>query len=102
MDIRKIKMNQTQMASYMANPRSFTIKKWLMDLLKERYVENDLIIERLSTAIVTSKDLEDFGKLVGHIYEVGYKKAVIEHQQQLENLGYNVSIVSKSQTDKTS
>ena len=89
-------MDQTQMMSYAANPRYYTIKKWLMDLLKEKYVENDQIIERLSTAIVTNKDLEDFGKLVGHIHEVGYKKAVIDNRQQLEKLGYNVNIVSKN------
>lgn len=74
----------------MANPRSYTAKRWVSDLLQERYAEHDQIVERIATSLVTTKDLQDFGNLLSQIYEVGYRKAIDDNKKQLEKLGYNV------------
>jgi len=79
--------------SYMANPRSFTIKKWTSQLLKAFYSDkHDQIIDRVSTSLLTDGDVQDFGKLLGAIYESGYRKAVKELQGQIEDLGYKVDV----------
>jgi hypothetical protein len=84
------------MMKYMANPKAYTIKKWLSELLKEKYPPHDNIAERVSTAIVTDKDLDDFGKLITTIFEVAYLKAVYDHKEQLDKLGVKVEIVPES------
>jgi hypothetical protein len=57
---------------YMSNPRAFTLRKWFYELLKINYASHDTIIERVSSSLVTERDLEDFGKLIGQVYETGY------------------------------
>ena len=79
---------------YMANPRSFTLKKWFAELLKAEYMQHDEIIDRIASSLTTEKDLEQFGKLVSNIYEMAYKKAVEDYVKEAEKLGVKVSIVS--------
>ena len=77
----------------MSNPRSFTLKKWFSTLLKHKYTaEQDLIIERVASALATDKDVEDFGKLMGALYESGYRRAVNDLKGQMENHGLKVDI----------
>lgn len=82
---------------YMSNPRAFTLRKWFYELLKIDYMAHDTIIERVSTSLVTEKDIEDFGKLIGQIYEKGYRKAVDDYRKQIEDMGLKVSIVAPEQ-----
>jgi len=79
--------------SYMANPRSFTLKKWFSELLKTYYSEtHDQTIDRVAAALPTDADIEKFGKLMGALYESGYRKAVKDLQGQIEDLGYKVDV----------
>lgn len=80
----------------MANPRAFTLKRWFHELLKEKYGPHDTIIERISTSLTTDKDVEDFGKLIGQIYESAYRKAVDDYKGEVERLGMKVSIQPKT------
>mgnify|MGYP003972963931 FL=1 len=79
----------------MANPRSFTLKKWFIEIMKEDYMKHDTIIERVSTSLTTERDLEDFGALITGVYERAYKKAVNDYQEQAEKLGIKVSVVAE-------
>lgn len=78
---------------YMSNPRAFTLRKWFYDLLKVNYVDHDPIIERVGTSLTTQKDLEDFGKLIGQVYDTGYRKAVEDYKKEIEKLGLKVQVV---------
>lgn len=78
---------------YMANPKAFTIKKWFYELLKMNYASHDQIIERISSSLVTEKDLQDFSKLIGQVYDTGYRKAVEDYRKQFEDMGLKVQIV---------
>lgn len=78
---------------YMSNPKSFTMKRWFYDLLGMDYSSHDTIIERVSTALTTQKDLEDFGKLIGQVYEKGFRRAIDEYKKEVEKLGLKVNIV---------
>ena len=85
----------------MSNPKAFTLKKWFYDLLKLNYMAHDAIIERVATSLTTEKDLEDFGKLVGQVYEIGYRKAVEDYREQFEKLGLKVTIVAPQSGEKS-
>ena len=90
------KENSNNLMRYMSNPRAFTIRKWFYELLKVKYASHDEIIERVSSVLITEKDVENFGKLIGQVYEIGYVKAVDDYRKQIEEMGLKVSIVTPS------
>jgi len=69
------------------------IKRTLFELLKERYIQNERIIDRLSGSINNNNDVKDFFKLVTDLYELGYLKAVNDHKEQLRKIGLIANIV---------
>lgn len=77
---------------YMSNPKSFTIKQWLSQLLQENYSHHDQTAERVAASLLTEQDLEDFGKLLTQVYEKGYRKAVEDYKHQVEKFGIQVTI----------
>lgn len=78
---------------YVSNPKAFTLKKWFYELLGMDYAAHDQIIERVATSLTTEKDLEEFGKLIGQVYELGFRKAIEEYAKEAERVGLKVSIV---------
>lgn len=76
----------------MANPRAFTLKKWMADILKEDYMKYDGIIERMAMSLQTNSDLEEIGALISQIYDKAYRKAIDDYKEQAEKLGIRVSI----------
>jgi hypothetical protein len=93
--------NKNNLMKYMANPKAFTIKKWLYELLNLNYASHDQIIERVSYSLITEKDLEDFSKLIGQVYETGYKKAVEDYRKQFEDMGLKIQIVIPENQDSS-
>jgi hypothetical protein len=75
------------------NPQSMAIKKYLFELLKERYGRNERFIERFANTIGTKEDYDGLGSLITDIYETGFLKAVNEYKDQFTRLGMNVSVV---------
>ena len=80
-------------SQYLANPRSFTMRKWLYDLLGLDYASHDAIVERVAASLTTQRDLEDFGKLIGQVFEKGYRKAVEDYGKEAAKLGLKVMVV---------
>lgn len=91
-NVEKKENGKINMAEYMQNPKGFAIRKWLSDLLKSDYTVHDPVVERLSASLVTQKDLEDFGKLIGEVYSAGFMKAFNDYKSQLEKLGLNINL----------
>ena len=87
---------RSNFVNYMSNPRSFTLKKWFVEILKEDYMKHDTIIERVATSLTTESDLKEFGDLITGVYEKAYKKAVSDYSEQAEKLGLKVSVVAES------
>ena len=79
-------------SSLFTDPKIQQIKKFVFEISKTKYVENEEIIERLCSLILTKHDGEKFIKLIMDIYESGYKKSVNDHKEILEKLGYSVKI----------
>jgi predicted site-specific integrase-resolvase len=86
--------NGSNFVRYMTNPRAFTLRKWFYDLLKLKYAEHDQIIERVASSLVTEKDIQDFSKLIGQVFEEGFRRAVEQYREQLEQMGLKISIVT--------
>lgn len=79
------------------NPHRNTIKRWLAQILRDRYMKHDPIIDRLSHHLVTEGDVRSFGELIVEVYEVAYLKAFNECRDKFRELGYNVNIVPETQ-----
>jgi hypothetical protein len=94
-------MAESKMLNFMTNPRSFTLKKWLVELLKEKFSPHDAIADRVATALVTEKDMEAFGKLMIDVYEKGYLKAVEDYRTQFEKLGVRINVVAERPNSKS-
>ncbi len=71
------------------------IKKLLFEVLKQKYSEHELTIDRMANNINNPKDYELIGKLLVAIYETAYMKAVEEHREVLSKYGMNVEIIAK-------
>lgn len=83
----------------MSNPRAYTIKRWVLELVKDRYPPHDVILERLGTVLVTDKDLKDFGGLLTDIYQSGYMKAVEDYRAQFEKHGVKIHVTTNQEND---
>lgn len=75
------------------NLHSSAIKKYMFELLRERYSKNERFIERLAATVSTKEDYEALGGLVVDIFETGFLKAVNEYKGQLAKMGLRVNIV---------
>ena len=78
---------------YMRNPHAWPIKKYMFDILQDRYGKHEKILTRLVHHLHTKEDIEGWGNLVIDLYEVGFLKAVNEYQEQMEERGFKVSVV---------
>lgn len=83
---------------YVSNPRAFTLKKWLIEMLKEDYVSHDDIVDRVSTVLVTDTDLKELGALLSQIYDKAYRNAINDYKAEAEKLGIKVNISHKAST----
>lgn len=78
---------------YFHNPRGHYLKKTMFEVLKERYAQNEQIIERMGVTLLTESDLNAFVKMIGDVYELAYMKAVNDHREQLQKAGLVARIV---------
>ncbi|CAE7860285.1 unnamed protein product [Symbiodinium microadriaticum] len=82
-----------KLVQYMNNPRAFTLKKWFIELLNNKYTKHDPIVERVAMALSTEQDVRDFGALVAEVFEAGYYKAVNDYKDQAKKAGLEVKVV---------
>lgn len=76
------------------NLHSSAIKKYLFELLRNRYEKNEKFIDRISSTITTKEDYEDLGRLMADVFEAGFMKAYNEYKDQLAGMGLQVRIVA--------
>ena len=94
------KEKRNNFVNYMSNPRSFTLKRWFVEILKEDYMRHDTIIERVAASLTTESDLKEFGDLITSVYEKAYKKAVADYSEQAKKIGIKVSVVAETKEDQ--
>jgi len=81
------------MIQYMNNPKAFTLKKWFIELLGNRYTNHDPIIERVSMSLSTDNDTKEFGSMIAEVFEAGYFRAVNDYKEQAKNAGMDVKVI---------
>jgi hypothetical protein len=77
----------------MTNPKTFAIKKYMFEILQQKYPDHEQIVERMANTILTERDFNEFNQLIAAIYETGYLKAVNDYREQLSKLGLKVAVV---------
>jgi hypothetical protein len=75
------------------NLQSSAIKKYLFEMLQERYAKNEKFIDRLASTVTTKEDYEALGGLMVDIFECGFMKALNEYKEQVAKMGLKVSVV---------
>ena len=73
--------------------KQYVVKKYLFDLLQEKYAPNQTFIDRITHYLVTDQDMQDFTKMFVDTFERGYLKAVNDYREQFKKIGYDVNIV---------
>ena len=71
-------------------------KKYIFDILQERYKIHEDVIDRMSHYLITEKDTKGFCQVIADAYSKGYMKAVNDYKEQLRKIGYNVDVNIKS------
>lgn len=84
-------------SNYFVNPWSVPIKKFLFEILKDRYLENEKFVDRLSEHLKIKEDAQAFVKLLSDAYQKGYIMALDQHREELAKIGMNVKIVPNQQ-----
>lgn len=87
-------------SNYFSNPFSITIKKFLYEILKERYIQNEKYIERICNELRLKEDMESFVKLISDAHQMGFLLAVEQHKEALEKVGLKVNFVDSSISEK--
>ena len=93
MDEKEKLKAKNNFVNYMANPRAFTLKQWLYQLLKDNYPKHESMADRVSTVLITQQDLEDFGAMLTQVFECGYRKAVEDYAEEAAKKGLTVKVV---------
>ena len=79
---------------FLQNQKNHYIKKYIFEVLKERFSRNENIIDRILYHLATEQELKDLNKLIADVYETAYLKCVDDHRKKFEQLGYSVKVVS--------
>lgn len=85
-------MNWTELVQ---NPKAIALKKFMADVLEEKYSNYDDLTSRISRELITESDLNNFAKMINDVYEMGYKKAIGEYKDKLVDFGIQVQIQAK-------
>jgi hypothetical protein len=84
------------MNPFASNPHSIAIKRYLFEVLKERYGRNEKYIDRMAAATLVQEDYEALGSLVVDIFEAGFLRAVDQYKEQMSKMGLKVDVVPDS------
>jgi hypothetical protein len=81
----------------LANQHAFALKKYSFEMLKERYPDNEEILTRLCSSLVTESDMQAFAKLMVDLYECGFMRCLDENKSAMEAVGYKMTITPPKQ-----
>lgn len=81
------------MPPFSQNPQAVAIKRYLFEMLKDRYQKNDKYIDRIAAGTLTKEDYESLGGLLADVYESGFMRAVEQYRESISRLGLKVDVV---------
>jgi hypothetical protein len=81
------------MNPFAGNPHSVAIKRYLFEVLKERYARNERYIERVAASTLVREDYEGLSSLVADLFEAGFMRALDQYKEQIAKMGLRVDVV---------
>jgi hypothetical protein len=84
---------------YNINPIKMAIQKFMMEMLKDRYLNHHQVIERMCHYLVTEQDVKQFGSLIADVYQLGFLQASRDYTQKLAEQGFSLEIIDSKTTD---
>lgn len=82
-------------SNYLSNTNANFIKKYLFEVLKDKYAENEKCIDRICQHLILREDAQDFIKLFSDVFQKGYIIAADQHKEALAKIGMGVKITSQ-------
>lgn len=82
------------------NPHTFTLKKYIFEMLQENYPKHEQLLSRCMGALTTKEDIEEFATLAAELYEAGFKRCLEQHREKLAEMGVNFTIVPPPEENK--
>lgn len=69
-----------------------SFKKFCSDLLAERFVNHENVINKLAKTIETDEDYVSLANLISEVYESGYVRSVEDHKKVLKHHNINIEL----------
>jgi arginyl-tRNA synthetase len=79
------------------NPYEPTIKKYLFEVLKNRYSNHEKTIDRICKKIEDKDEAQNLIDFLGEILRSGYVMAINQQKETLSKLGIELKVVSPNQ-----
>lgn len=73
---------------YFNKPYSGPVKKYLFEVLAEKYEKNEPVIDRLMHTFDMKKDIEALVELFGDIYQSGYEVSYNQFKEEIAKHDY--------------
>jgi len=86
-------------SNFFANPHAPNIKKYLFEILKEKYGENEKFIDRICVGLTVEEDVTGFVKLVSDCFQRGFHLSVEQHKESLSKIGMKVNLTKEVPND---
>lgn len=74
------------------------VKKYIHNILQEKYSAHHTIVERVGYQMATEQDTMDFLKMIASVYETAYMQGIADFQAGLKKQGYNFEAEFKPQS----
>jgi len=85
--------SQNDILNMLSGQHSQALKKYVYELIKDRYPQHEEILSRVTPSLVTKHDVEKFARLIADIYESGFMRATDQYKETMNQLGYELKIV---------
>ena len=74
--------------SALQNPHLGPLKKYIYDMLKDKYFENENIIDRIGVELKLESDMKAFAQLIFDSYQAGFEESFSQYKNHLKEKGY--------------
>lgn len=78
---------------YFNKPYAGPVKKYLFEVLEEKYEKNDPIIDRIMNQFDMKSDIEAIVELFGDIYQKGYEVAFNQFKDEISKHNYLTNLL---------
>lgn len=82
------------------NPFQQALRRYMVELLRDKFYDHKDTIERVSHYLVTEGDVRAFSQMLADVYETAYTKAIREYQIQLEAAGIRVAVAYNGRSNQ--